>query len=325
MLPAEEYEYKYIIIGSEKGDIVNFIPKNHEVELIKVLNIWDFVIARIYLLLKREKPHAVFCSLMYLNARVAVAGHLAGVKVILRNCNYMSITRWDHKQLCKLTYPYADVIISQQEEMAEDIVKELGVPIEKIVTLHNPIDVETIINKLQKAENPYPEAKQTNYVWVARINHQKGQDIAIKAFAIMFKEVVNAHFYLVGKYDKNSDFVKLLFELVKNLNIQDRIHFISFDSNPYKWIKYADCFVLPSRIEGLPNALIEAQYLGTPAAAVKCVPIIERIVTDDYNGYLADTENPESLAIAMMKAADLGRVNMTYKSATKNDFIKLFH
>lgn len=324
MLPQDEFECKFVIVGNEKGDIVNFIPQGYTLDLVKVHNIWDFTTYRIHSLIKREKPYAVFCSLMYLNSRVALAGQIAGVKVILRNCNYMSVTRWDQKIMCKLTYPYADVIISQQEEMADDIVKEIGVPVENVVTLHNPIDTETINAKLQGVTNPYPQVKQTNFVWVGRVNHQKGQDIAIRAFAMMYNKVENAHLYLVGKYDKNSEYVKSLFELIKEYKIQDQVHFIGFDSNPYRWVKFADCFVLPSRIEGLPNTLIEAQYLGCSAAASKCIPIIERILSDGVNGCLAEKENPESLAKAMEKAVKLGRVEMTYKSATKEDFIKLF-
>lgn len=324
MLPLDEFDCKFVIVGNEKGDIVNFIPQSYTIDLIKIHNIWDFTTFRIHSLIKREKPYAVFCSLMYLNSRVALAGHFAGVKVILRNCNYMSITRWDQKLMCKLTYPYADVIISQQEEMADDIVKELRVPADKVVTLHNPIDIETINTKLQDTTSPYPQDKQTNFVWVGRVNHQKGQDIAIKAFAMMYNKVENAHLYLVGKYDKDSEYVRLMYEFIKEGNIQDRVHFTGFDNNPYRWIKYADCFVLPSRIEGLPNTLIEAQYLGCPCAASRCIPIIERIISEGKNGYTAESKCPESLATAMVKAVKLGRIEMAYKSATKDEFIKLF-
>ena len=88
-------------------------------------------------------------------------------------------------------------------------------------------------------------------------------------------------------------------------------------------MKNADCFVLASRSEGLPNALIEAQYIGTPAAACTCIPVIERIVENGKNGFLADVEDYEGLAQAMMNASKLGRIKSTYKPSSFNEFVEL--
>ena len=109
-----------------------------------------------------------------------------------------------------------------------------------------------------------------------------------------------------------------------NLQLTDKVHCVGFKDNPYIYVKHADCFVLSSRNEGLPNVLIEALYLGTPSAATTCIPIIERIIENGETGYLAESENPESLAKAMINASALGRIKSTYKSATINDFTNLF-
>lgn len=47
--------------------------------------------------------------------------------------------------------------------------------------------------------------------------------------------------------------------------------------------------------------MIEALYLGTPVAAFKCIPVIERIVSEGRTGYLASKENVKELAAAMEK------------------------
>ena len=82
--------------------------------------------------------------------------------------------------------------------------------------------------------------------------------------------------------------------------------------------------MLSSRNEGLPNVLIESLYLGTPVAATKCIPVIERIVRDGQDGFLAETENVESLANAMLKASSLGRVESCYQAAGLDEFQRLF-
>ena len=102
------------------------------------------------------------------------------------------------------------------------------------------------------------------------------------------------------------------------------VHCLGYKSNPYPYIKYADCFVLSSRWEGLPNVLIESLHLGTPVAAFKCVPVVERIVEQGINGFVATPENVDSLAGAMDKALLLGRISSSYSGASVEEFKKLF-
>ena len=102
------------------------------------------------------------------------------------------------------------------------------------------------------------------------------------------------------------------------------MHLVGFDTNPYKWVKGADCYVLSSRTEGLPNSLIEAMHIGVPVVATRCIPIIERIVADGYNGYLTDVDDIASMEEAMLKAVKLRDFENTYKPATKEDFVGLF-
>ena len=111
---------------------------------------------------------------------------------------------------------------------------------------------------------------------------------------------------------------------VKHNELQGSVEFTGFKSNPYIYMKNADCFVLSSRNEGLPNVMIEALYLGTPVAAFKCIPVIERIVSEGRTGYLASKENVEELAAAMEKAVTLGRIETTYNANSEEKFRKIF-
>lgn len=120
----------------------------------------------------------------------------------------------------------------------------------------------------------------------------------------------------------------IFYKKVKNIviseGISDYVHFIGFDPNPYRWIKYADCFILPSRFEGLPNALIEAMFIGKPCVATSCIPIIDRIIVNGYNGYTVGNEDSDSMAAAMEKAILLSDFEMVYKSADDDEFINIF-
>ena len=70
--------------------------------------------------------------------------------------------------------------------------------------------------------------------------------------------------------------------------------------------------------------MIEAQYLGTPAVATSCIPIINRIIQNGVTGFVVPSENVDLLAEAMLKAPSLGNIHSSYKGADASNFIALF-
>lgn len=324
MLSTDQYDIRFVVIGHQKGNIVKFIPPELPVGLLKIRNIYDFTTIKLYRLMRKERPDVVFCSLIYLSIRVIQAAKWAGgIKVIVRNNIGLSVIAPLTLRLCRYTYPKADVVIAQQEEMREELLQYLPLEKNKVVTLHNPIDTKTLEEKV-KAETPYPNQNKTNYVWVGRVSREKGQDILIKAFHTVYAEDREARLYFVGKYDKNDVYYQSLVSLTDQMGLSEVVTFVGFDSNPYRWVMNCNCFVQPSRLEGLPNALIEAMYLGKPVVATRCIPVVDRIVEDGYNGYVVDSEDVEGMSKAMLLAVKLKDYKMTYKSASKEDFIQLF-
>lgn len=143
----------------------------------------------------------------------------------------------------------------------------------------------------------------------------------VEAFGIVCKQRDDVLLYILGDTSNQEEYDKVT-SIAQDLGILDKVNCVGFQNNPYPYIKYADCFALSSRWEGLPNVLIESLYLGTPAAAMKCIPIIERIITDGVDGYTAGKEDVGGLAEAIRKTLELGRITSSYKGSTKNDFIK---
>ena len=324
MLSIELFDVKFIIVSDKYGDIINFIPSSYPYCLLKIRNIFDFATIRLYRMIKNERPDVVFCSLIYLSARVIIASKFVkGIKIIVRNnIGLYRLSKFNY-WLCRVTYPKADVIIAQQEEMREEIVNLLNVNPQKVVTLQNPIDIKSIRLKASE-QSPYKEDNVIRYVWAGRISYEKGHDVLIKAFAKVRQRLHNARLYILGKYSTQNSYYQSLVLLRKELSLESEIEFVGFDANPYRWEKYCNCFVQPSRVEGLPNALIEAMYLGVPVVATRCVPVVDRIVKDGYNGFIVNPDSVDELAEAMLKAITLKNFMMTYKSATEDDFRKLF-
>lgn len=326
MLPRDLFDVKFVVVHKSLSKVTAFIPKGYECIHIPIHNIYCATTLRMMRIIRKEKADVVFCSLLYLNVRLIVAAKLCGVKVVVRNNIELSkCTTRLNPMLVKFTYRWADIIIAQQEEMYDELIKLPRVSQDKVIVMHNPLDYDTI-NKKSTAASPYTtnESGFLKYVCVGRFALEKGQDILVKAFERVKAQIKEAHLYIVGKYDWNKPFDRDVKDYVESHHLADCVHFVGFDENPYRWVKHCDCYVMPSRQEGLPNALIEAMFLKRPVVATLCIPVIGRIVKDGYNGYLAESENVSSLALCMLKALELKHFEMTYQPTPKESFIKVF-
>ena len=322
LLPKDRFEVKYVVVGRLRN-IYNILPEGYEVDCIPVRNIYEFSTLRIWWKIMKEKPDVVFASQVAYNPQVIIAARMAGRKVVIRSSGMLGNYSKKHLRRVKIPYPWANMLLAQQEDMREEMIRLLNVPPEKVVTIHNPLDTADI-DKLGTAPSPYPDTEDVNYVQTANVIHRKAQDVAIKAMAVVKQGIPNAHLYFVGNYDERSDYYQSLCKLIAELNLQDCVHFVGYDKNPFRWVKNARCFVFPSRAEGLPNALIEASYLGVPCAASRCLNIVEDIIKDGKNGYVVNVDDVEGLAQAMKEAIELKGCTMCYNPGTPEDFASLF-
>lgn len=321
----EEFDVKYCIVGKDEGLIKKFIPEGRNVSLIKVKSFTDFLLFKLIKILLKEKPAIVFTSLMPLNWRLCLASVFSPkTKVIIRINNYLYTQSLVQKIRLFIAYQFANKLIVQTDEMKEEHIEILKIKPSKIITLANPVNTEVIDKKIYNGINPFNKDK-INYVFVGRIHKVKGLDTLISSFAIVLKQHKNAMLHIVGETGGIfQDYYHALIKQISDLGISSNINFAGFSNNPYLYMKYANCFVLPSRNEGLPNVIIESMYLGTPVAVTCSVPVIKRIVREGIDGYVVEVDDINSLANAMLKALKLDRVISSYQSASKEDFVRLF-
>lgn len=325
-LNQDDYNVSYCLLDRDvKSSISDFIPAGAKIRkltnrsvLLTLLSIW-------WLILK-EHPTTVFSSVFNINNKLLLLKMMfPRIKFVIRCDNYLYTYNEKQKRLLNITYPLADRIIAQTEEMRDELVEQTKVKKEKIIVLHNPLDKNLIETKLKDQSSPYSFNGKKHLVAVGRFDRQKGFDLLADAFIMACTEMDDLELYILGDTSMNEGKVaEIVRKKVEDAGVSDLFHFCGYQSNPYPYIKFADCFILSSRWEGLPNVLIESLYLGTPAAAFKCIPIIERIVEDGLNGFLAEKEDVASLSDAMLKAVKLGRVETKYKSASIKEFTELF-
>ena len=72
------------------------------------------------------------------------------------------------------------------------------------------------------------------------------------------------------------------------------VKFIGFSNDISSLLKACDIFVLPSRYEGMPNALLEAMAMGKASIATR-VNGAPELVEEGISGFLVDSENPKQI------------------------------
>ena len=324
-LPKKRYDVNFCLVESDsKTSITDFIPEGYNIVFIPKASplkmMWQLMS-----IIRRERPHVVFSSLMYLNTKILSFRWLfPRVRFIIRSENYLYTFSKKQHRLIHFTYHKADAIIAQTQEMKDELVTEMHIDEGKITVIQNPVDTELIDRMVSKGENPYPQDGRKYIVASGRFDYQKGFDLLIKAFSEVCKQRNDVELYIIG--DTNYEggvYYNSVMNLVRELDAEKLVHCVGFQKNPYVYIRYADCFVLSSRWEGLPNVLIEAQYLGTPVAAFKCIPVIERLVKEGQDGYLAGKNDILSLARTIECALNLGRLQKSYQSSSIQEFERI--
>ena len=90
-------------------------------------------------------------------------------------------------------------------------------------------------------------------------------------------------------------------KLAKELGISDKVAFLGFQKNPFKYMKRATVFVLSSLHEGFGNVLVEAMACGTPVISTNCKSGPSEIIEDGKSGILVPVSDYQSLSKAIIK------------------------
>lgn len=89
----------------------------------------------------------------------------------------------------------------------------------------------------------------------------------LKSFKLLYQELKDVVLVLIGS---DGELEEQIYKMVNHSTISEAVIFLGKQSNPFKYEKMADLFVLPSLYEGIPNVLIEAMAVGLPVIATDC-------------------------------------------------------
>lgn len=147
---------------------------------------------------------------------------------------------------------------------------------------------------LEKPHVKWSDRNPKSVIMVARLSNEKQQDVLIEAWPKVLKAVPDATLDFWGY--SNDNFDKTLASLVNRLNLNDKITFHDYTKNINEVYDKAQLLILPSRAEGLPLTLVEAQAHGLPIVATDIKYGPRDVVNDGKDGYLVENRNVDQLA-----------------------------
>lgn len=186
----------------------------------------------------------------------------------------------------KRVYDRADGFVFQTSQAKEFFQRKLR---KKSTVIMNPVNARMV-------REQYHGKRSKRIVCVGRTAKEKNYPLLLEAFSKVDRKYQEYTLWIYGKYDEQLG----LKELSEVLSVADRVFFAGQKDDIYNEIYDASLFVLPSRTEGVPNALMEAMAMGLPVIATDCPCGGPReLIQNGWNGMLVPNEDELSLLKAI--------------------------
>ena len=167
--------------------------------------------------------------------------------------------------------------------IAEHMKNTFGVRDENIRLVYRGVDLSQYPYQPEKYSQPKDKFTIVN---IARITPIKGQMEFIRAIDIVRKQIPNIEVWLVGSADKKEYYKIRIQNLVKELNLTDKVKFLGRRSDVAEILKDSDLLVLSTKIpEAFGRVIIEAGAIGTAVCAPRIGAVTE-IIEDKKDGIL---------------------------------------
>ena len=202
--------------------------------------------------------------------------------------------------LVRTHYPFSDEVVAVSSDVREDLCENHGVGWSTCTTIRNPLDVEDLISKsTQRVEHDWFHDDIPVVLAVGRFVEPKQFSLLLEAFELLTRRR-EARLVLAGDGPLMDD----LRALAAELRIDDRVDFLGFVSNPYKYMKRAELLAISSKYEGFGVVVTEALACGTPVVSTDCPGGPSDILNDGAYGELVDVGDARGLADAMARTLD---------------------
>lgn len=166
-------------------------------------------------------------------------------------------------RLVKYSYNRANLVLVNSYASKYDLQKNFKVR-RPMQVIYNPVDIHSVQRLSNEPTDFVFDPNCFHFISVGGFRKEKNLHILLDAFFII--KHLPVKLVLVG----SGALHKELEQKVHDLDLTEKVVFIGFDANPYKYVRQSDCFVLSSFVEGFPNVLLEALACEKPIISTDC-------------------------------------------------------
>ncbi len=160
----------------------------------------------------------------------------------------------------------------------------------KSTVIPNPVSVSNI-------PDIWRGSREKIIASMGRLSDQKDHETLIRAFSIVFKEHMDYRLVIYGEGPDK----KRLQELCEKEGVYEAVDFPGAKRDAIKLIAKAQVFVLSSKAEGFPNALVEAMAAGIPSISTDCPMGPSEVIENGKNGILVPMGDEHAMAASINK------------------------
>ncbi len=244
-------------------------------------------VARLRSWLKQHRPDAAVAFMTEANVLALWAGLGTRIPVVVSERNQPERPGLGalHRLARRVSYPFAAAFVAQTEQIAGWARSRFKIP---VTVIPNPIRHEAG----SKSEQP---SDGRILLSIGRLNKQKGYDVLLKSFAAVSGKHPDWRLVIYGEGPERAH----LEELRRKSPCPERITLPGATKCAGGALARAGLFVLPSRFEGYPNALLEALGSGLPVIATDSPGASAEILAHGEYGLLVPPEDHSALTVAL--------------------------
>jgi GalNAc-alpha-(1->4)-GalNAc-alpha-(1->3)-diNAcBac-PP-undecaprenol alpha-1,4-N-acetyl-D-galactosaminyltransferase len=242
-------------------------------------------------LIRDQQPDVVISFLPNVNIAALLATAFSGHPCIIceRSDPSAQPIGWFWRLACQVLYRFSDAVCVQTQAVSISI-RNVYSGLKRVAVVSNPLPPD-----LHKWEANQPKSGRKSMLSLGRLAPEKRVDLIIDSFANLVNKHLDWDLHIYGE----GPLAESLSLQIANLSLQERIFLHCATDQPWKTMADSDAFVMASRYEGFPNALLEAMGIGLACVSTDCPSGPREISRNGKDALLVEVDDRVGLELAL--------------------------